>query len=67
MERRPSSSRLDRQVDRNLDEDKKALKREMMAWWMGLSDHMDKIVGRLLCNVFLITGDIFYLGGDFHW
>jgi 1-phosphatidylinositol-3-phosphate 5-kinase len=45
LERRFSSSVPDRLNDSKLDDDKKTLRREMMAWWMGLSDYMNRIVG----------------------
>jgi 1-phosphatidylinositol-3-phosphate 5-kinase len=45
LERRLLSSVQDRLNDSNLDDDKKMLRREMMAWWMGLSDYINRIVG----------------------
>ena len=64
LERRASSSRLDRLSGLNLDEDKKTLRREMVAWWSGLSDHMDRIVGGLTCSVSCITRRLTYFNQE---
>lgn len=49
------------------EEEKKVLRREIKAWWQGISDHMDKLVSLNAANLLFCLMSIIFIGRNIDW